>query len=70
MQRLTDLQQEMEQKPVAWGLDISFQRKIGTGQVTFKKHDDLGFSIPLYTAPPKLEWIAESVEILEREILK
>lgn len=58
MQRLTDVQQEREQKPVAWGLDISFQDKIGTGQVTFKKHDDLGFVIPLYAAPPKREWVS------------
>lgn len=51
----TDVQQDME--PVAWGLDISFQDKIGTGSVTFKKHDDLWFVIPLYAAPPKRKWV-------------
>jgi len=44
-------------EPVAWGLDISFQDKIGVGSVAFKKHEDFGFVIPLYLHPPRQEWV-------------
>lgn len=40
-----------EPKPVAWGLQQQFEGKIGTAPVAFKRHDEFGFVVPLYTAP-------------------
>lgn len=46
-----------EPKPVAWGLQQQFEGKIGTAPVAFKRHDEFGFVVPLYTAPPPREWV-------------
>ena len=46
-----------EQKPVAWGLQQQFEAGIGTTPVAFKRHDEFGFVVPLYTAPPQREWV-------------
>ena len=61
-----------EQEPVAWGLQQQFEGKIGTASVAFKRHDEFGFVVPLYTAPPKREWVGltheEHMEILTRDL--
>lgn len=44
-----------EPEPVAWGLQQQFEGKIGTAPVAFKRHDEFGFVVPLYTAPPQLD---------------
>ena len=45
-----------EPEPVAWGLQQQFEAGIGTTPVAFKRHDEFGFVVPLYTAPPQREW--------------
>ena len=63
MQRLTDVQQEMEQEPVAWMVTTEMQD--GTRQtypLTGRYKDvcdacDFGDPIPLYTHPPRREWV-------------
>jgi hypothetical protein len=47
---------QLEQKPVAWGLQQQFEAGIGTTPVSFKRHDEFGFVVPLYTAPPQRKW--------------
>lgn len=46
-----------EPRPVAWGLQQQFEGKIGTTSVAFKRHDEFGFVVPLYAAPPQHEWV-------------
>ena len=49
-------QTQGEQEPVVWALQEPFERRIGTMPVSFKRHDEFGFVVPLYTAPPQREW--------------
>ena len=55
---------QLEQKPVAWGLQQQFEAGIGTTPVAFKRHDEFGFVVPLYTAPPQREWVGLTREEL------
>lgn len=54
-----------EPEPVAWGLQQQFEGKIGTAPVAFKRHDEFGFVVPLYTAPPQREWVGLTDEDIE-----
>ena len=54
-----------EPRPVAWGLQQQFEGKIGTAPVAFKRHDEFGFVVPLYAAPPQREWVGLTDEDIE-----
>jgi hypothetical protein len=63
MQRLTDVQQEMEQEPVAWIVTTEMQDGTRrTYPLTGRYKDvrdccDFGEPVPLYTHPPRREWV-------------
>jgi hypothetical protein len=65
MQRLTDVQQEMEQEPVAWmvyTLDGKSVCVTDNPQDFTEQHR----ALPLYTHPPRREW----VELTDEEITR
>ena len=59
-----------EPEPVAWGLQQQFEAGIGTTPVAFKRHDEFGFVVPLYTAPPQREWVGLTDEDMDELIRK
>jgi hypothetical protein len=58
-QRLTDVQQEMEQDPVAW-----LNPEYGTEEYAFSPEKSGGWCVPLYTYPPRREWVGLTDEDL------
>jgi hypothetical protein len=65
MQRLTDVQQEMEQEPVAWMLDGKFYTAKEFSLFTLTTKEKLN-RIPFYSYPPRREW----VELTDEEMFK
>ena len=53
MQRLTDVQQEMEQEPVAWKV----AGKVSNWSKDFSAYQTKTYVEPVYTHPPRREWV-------------
>lgn len=62
----------LEPKPVAWALQQPLAERIGTMPVAFKRHDEFGFTVPLYAAPPQQnefnpDWDAMAAMVEEQQ---
>lgn len=59
-------------EPVAWALQQTLEVRIGTMPVAFKRDDEFGFVVPLYTTPPQQndfnpDWDAIAVMVEEQQ---